>query len=393
MWIPKSEEEIVNVVTSGSLEETAIFDAKKEIPAKNIETAKDIAAMANDGGVIIYGIAEDEYNRPTILNPIPLVNQAERIASIVRTSVAEPPDVKIYPIETKDDPSVGYLVIVIPASPRAPHMVEAGKQFRYYGRTAKGNTPLTEAEVARLYERRQRWEVNREALLDNEIQNAPLPSHQDFAYLYLFVRPVARKEAMLDEAVHEGERIHGVLHDLVDTVTNFTVFPRNYDPDLRHPKRWLKRVDGYFGRMDGANDPSQKRAPRDTLDLAIDFDGTGHIFCGRAAERIGNNFMFFPSLAAGITMRFITLLGILYDRANYMGPIDIGLAITGLKGCVITGNKGVIRGAIPYDRDKYRRTDRVSAIIFKEDPRSVAKKLLMPLFDAMSQELFDPFSE
>ncbi len=63
MWIPKSEEEIVNAVNSDALEESAIFDAKVELPSKNIEIAKDIAAMSNDGGVIIYGIGEDENGR------------------------------------------------------------------------------------------------------------------------------------------------------------------------------------------------------------------------------------------------------------------------------------------------------------------------------------------
>ena len=49
MWIPKNEQEIVDAVTSGLLEESPIFDVKRELPAKNAEIAKDIAAMANDG--------------------------------------------------------------------------------------------------------------------------------------------------------------------------------------------------------------------------------------------------------------------------------------------------------------------------------------------------------
>lgn len=53
MWIPKTEKEIVQAVSCGSLEETITFDAKRELPTKNAEIAKDVAAMANDGGVII----------------------------------------------------------------------------------------------------------------------------------------------------------------------------------------------------------------------------------------------------------------------------------------------------------------------------------------------------
>jgi hypothetical protein len=52
MWIPKTEEEIVAAVMSGSLEESVIFDAKKELPEqkRNEDIAKDVASMANDGG-------------------------------------------------------------------------------------------------------------------------------------------------------------------------------------------------------------------------------------------------------------------------------------------------------------------------------------------------------
>ena len=42
MWIPRIEEEIVETVNRSSLEETSTFDAKREIPAKNKETAKPL---------------------------------------------------------------------------------------------------------------------------------------------------------------------------------------------------------------------------------------------------------------------------------------------------------------------------------------------------------------
>jgi hypothetical protein len=138
MWVPKTEEEIINAVKGGFVEESPIFDAKKELPEKNQETAKDIAAMANDGGVLIYGIGEDVNGHPTILNPIPLANQPERITSIIQTSIAEPPFISITTVPTIHNPSVGYIIVVVPASERAPHMVIVKGEHRYYGRTARG---------------------------------------------------------------------------------------------------------------------------------------------------------------------------------------------------------------------------------------------------------------
>lgn len=43
MWIPKTEDEIVSVVTSGSLYETPSFDAKESVTNNNKDIARDIA--------------------------------------------------------------------------------------------------------------------------------------------------------------------------------------------------------------------------------------------------------------------------------------------------------------------------------------------------------------
>ena len=55
MWIPKTEDEIVQAITLGSLVESPTFDAKREIPAsgKSKDLAKDVAAMATDGGTLL----------------------------------------------------------------------------------------------------------------------------------------------------------------------------------------------------------------------------------------------------------------------------------------------------------------------------------------------------
>src|SRR6266851_2697472 len=135
MWIPRSEDDIIQAPTNRSLEETVTFDGKREIPAQNIETAKDVSALANtSGGVLIYGLAEDADHKLTVLNPIKLKGERERIDQIVRTCVDEVPFLKTSAIETKNDPSIGYLVVVVPPSERAPHMVIVKGEKRLYGR-------------------------------------------------------------------------------------------------------------------------------------------------------------------------------------------------------------------------------------------------------------------
>lgn len=394
MWMPKTEEEIVTAVTSGSLEETTIFDAKREIDSKNAETAKDIAAMATDGGVIIYGIAEDDNKRPTILTPIQLAGQPEKITSIVRSSIAEPPEIKIWTIATKNDQSRGYLVVVVPPSPRAPHMVVVKGENRYYGRTATGNIPLTEAEVSRLYERRQRWEVDRAGLLEQELTAAPVKADDHLAFLHIVVRPVVPKESMLqDAAANRGREIEETLFVAVGIAEKPAVYPlRANITGFQAPQLWRFYVEGIYGKLGADYYAGWNHGDPHLLDIRLDFNGSGHLFWSHAARRNESGFYFFVDRSAANTTRFVALLGELYDMANYVGAVDVGLAITGLDGSIpFLDLRRDVFGWQPYDRKEYRRTGRFSATEFKGNPIAVSRALLGPLFSAIFQNSFDPF--
>jgi len=60
-----------------------------------------------------------------------------------------------------------------PAFAASSAQVTIGKDRRYYGRGDTGNRRLSESEVARLYERRQRTEVDRDELLRAAIYRSP----------------------------------------------------------------------------------------------------------------------------------------------------------------------------------------------------------------------------
>jgi len=57
MWRPQSWEEVKAL--EGHAEETQTLDFKKEL-GKSHEIAKDLAALALGGGVLIYGADEDK---------------------------------------------------------------------------------------------------------------------------------------------------------------------------------------------------------------------------------------------------------------------------------------------------------------------------------------------
>lgn len=395
MWIPKNEAEIVSVVTNGQLQETASLDAKAEI-SKNTEIAKDIAAMTNDGGVIIYGIGQDQHKRLTILSPFPLANQPERISSIVRSSISEPPTVHIHPIPTVSDPTKGYIIVEIPPSPRAPHMVIVGDKNRYYGRNSSGNHILTEGEVARLYARRQQLEVDRDALLETEIQRYPFAPYPTLAYLYAFVRPVFQQsESLIQRACEEGRSIDETLWILAQSAEK-PFIKADYSPKLAAPYQWVPTVDGYRGDSI-PNKNNSINELRNFLRLEIDHNGNGHFFCGRAADTIqgnnGNIFIFLPALVAGNVARFLFLFGTLYNKAEYNGMVDVGIAVNGLNGCLPDSQRLIFSYDIsPYDQDEYRRTGRFLAHELSANTQAIAENLTMPLIRAIGRGYINPFS-
>ena len=109
MWVPGSEQDILSAIEAGNLVETATFDAKAELPGKKKgkDLAVDGAAMSADGGILLYGVGEDENDRLTVPQPFDLAGARERVDQIVRTSTSEPPAIEVHAIPTEEDPSIG----------------------------------------------------------------------------------------------------------------------------------------------------------------------------------------------------------------------------------------------------------------------------------------------
>ena len=159
-----------NAVASELLEESHFLDLKREVKAgraANKETARDLAQFAIDGGTVIIGLAESD--GAVELSPERLEGLAERIELIARTNCDPPLAVISRSIPTAADPHVGYVIVHVPASPSAPHMVEG----RYLGRGDKTKRYLSDAEVLRLHALRARREVDAETLLVAEFDRDP----------------------------------------------------------------------------------------------------------------------------------------------------------------------------------------------------------------------------
>jgi predicted HTH transcriptional regulator len=204
MWSPKTTKELEEAITNGTLpREPTAFEVKAQLPgaSKNSDIAADVAAMAVEGGYIIYGVAEDKAAGTFTANPIPLKGEKERIGQVVASYAQEHIEFEVHELPLDADPTMGYLVVEVPASARAPHMVESKGRYQYYGRQPGGNRILGEAEVARLYERRQRIEDEALKALDEAMAHTSVPPAEGRADLHVVVVPLVSNADVRQKAM------------------------------------------------------------------------------------------------------------------------------------------------------------------------------------------------
>lgn len=392
MWMPTSAAEVERAVLAGELDEGPSFDAKRELPTtpkKNDEVAKDVAAMATDGGVLLYGVDEDDDGRPTILTPIDLAGAAERVSMIVSTSIAEVPHIETRLLPCADDPSKGYLLVIVPQSPRAPHQVTVGKDLRYYGRHDRANRILGEADVARLYERRGRWQRDREQTLATVIAGSPFSPREKPAFVYAFVEPVVPDQEVwkrAERAAGDRRQLQGELSEALNRSVPF-----GYGPTLRGSShQWMRQGADAWRISTSPYEPADN--PSDLADLEVNVDGRGRTFNGRGSAGLQDGTqVIFEQLIAGTVAGCFGLMAALYTRAGYHGHVDVGVAITGLKGAHGGGSRGRFGyEGHAYAAERFTNTARFSASELTS-VQDRARELLGRFFEASGGDGYDPF--
>jgi hypothetical protein len=327
----------------------------------------------------------------TALRPFKLAGARERVDQISQSSISEPPEIDVRALECPNDPSRGYLVVVVPQSPRAPHQVIVRGEMRYYGRGATGNRRLTEGEIARLYTRRESWEIDREALLDRELQYwSDRAREHDLGFLYAFARPVVADLDLLEQAA-EATSVEEILAALL-AAGKKAALP--IEPGLRQsPLSWfLSGGEGWELRQE-----ERRSSPKHELQIDVERSGHCHLFCGRAAELfvvdLTERRIIFESTILGCLASLLALAGELYSRAGYVGAVDIGVWIIGLKdGFSETLYGRALFWEHGYARDEFRRTKRVTAQDLVERPKELGLDLTRNLTEATVGAGYDPWA-
>ena len=149
-----SIEDIENLINN-EVEENVHLDYKasgaldKE-DKKRTEITKDVSAFANsDGGIIVYGVSEEDH-RPKGISPIDgRIYTKEWLENVIQLIQPRIDDLKIFPVRINELEQSIY-VVKIPRSGDAPHMA---RDKRYYKRFNFKSEPMEDYEVKDLYNR------------------------------------------------------------------------------------------------------------------------------------------------------------------------------------------------------------------------------------------------
>lgn len=381
-WLPKSEAELLEAYREGMLEERNWCDVKREVDS-NAELARDLASFSVDGGIIVVGINEKSPGSP--LYPVPLKGLCERIEQIAQWRVDPPLQVTCTPISSGTDDGSGYVIVRVPASALAPHQV----QGIYYGRGDKTKIRLSDAEVARLHQRREEWNRDGREILDHHVAADPFMDVQGYPHVFFVARPVAGWPEMCGDLVGEAqwrEQLRALMRDI------------GLDESLRalRTRMFPGQPAGTFlaglmqlGKSErGAalsNRPLPITAPggdgRYATTLEISEDGELrflHIGAGEPGQFNGIQYTgLYPEAVALIVRDMLALAHKISERTGHTAMWEIGLAVTGISGArAIASNPRVFIAAPQgYPGSAYQRTTRATVLELERGPGAVAARL------------------
>jgi len=382
VWIPRSFDEVVNVL--GSATETGQLDFKEEL-GRNQEVAKDIAAMTIDGGVLLYGIHETNRGIGDKLAPIAVSGTPERIQQIAASSIRPVPVIETHVLtEAHGDPA-GLIVVVVPPSPLVPHMAND----RYPARSGTTTRYLSEPEVERFY-------MQRESLTREAEQRLPLAGFYaseggwpgasaigNLSTLSIFVRPIVPQphphapylEEILQKAAAESQQV----------VKKF-VTPELEPALLVNLETWEPLRT--FGWKAG-------KGPDSTMDLST-LRNLG-LLCWAAFSYTTAAFSFeitmvvvdekgtryaYEHIWARETMGALAFVGSFFRDVPGVSFVDVDLQLSGLQHAItikaVTG--AYVRSVREIEDPAYQESRRMSVAEIEADPRAATHALLDRLF-------------
>ncbi len=380
-WPPDSEAALEAALRAGLLVENHLIELKRELGTgtnANAELAADLASLAIDGGVLILGVDEPTSS----LNPIPLAGLSERIEQVARSRVDEPLYVRFTAVQSSANPASGYLLVHVPPSPRAPHMVS----HNYWGRGDRTKYRLSDAEVERLMQRRAQWSLDATDILREWMGRDPTPTDGRLNPHYFFVgRPVPhRPELLLQVFAGQWPQRFQQLVGRAERKGS------NLPPTLQQMTEFVRRPDGWAAHsypISPTREVEDASSEDRTIELEIAEDGTIRLMSGRAGAPHSAGRFVFEEAPLGHTYQMVALAREISREVGFLGSWDFAVGLNGLRGASSYMIYGLHQSHGPiYTSDEYLQATRCTNEEIEANIGGVVARLLGRFVRALGTE-------
>jgi hypothetical protein len=388
MWRPTVWRDVELAI--GTLTEGPDLDFKREL-SSNSEISKDIAAMTLLGGVIVYGIDEDDQGRAAALNKIALQGVPEKIQLLVDTTISPAPNVEVHALREDPADDVGIVVVVIPQSMLTPHMA----RDRFPARAGAVTRYLTEQEVSTLYAQREATRAvsqSHETLRLFDEPTGGLPSVVGIGVLRLAVSPFtparhplgARLKQPLEEAVRDSlPAINGVIAQHLT--------PKAYDFLMS----WSPRgTQGWQAGFSSSNYQEVERAVPVSAtcshDLRFSFAASIPLTGDDGSSRCA-----FEHIWVAEAMAFIAIAGVFFSQVPGVTLLRIEVGLQNFDGSVSWASsrgRAFHQDQLRISDGDYRECIEAGVRECAVDPRVLANRVLDRLLASFLEPSQDPFA-
>ncbi|MGX1095722.1 hypothetical protein RKD47_006403 [Streptomyces albogriseolus] len=402
-WMPKTEADLQAAVDGGLFEESHHLDLKKAPNSKgdNKELARDLSSFAVDGGTLIIGVQENKESRTFGLAPQPLNGLPEKIEQVARTIPDPPLNILTEEIRAAADDGTGYLIVHIPASPVAPHMVDN----RYFGRGDKTKYQMGDAEVVALHARRRNTEADTLALLRTEMDEDPLRDVGAQSHLFLVAQPTAGRRDMclpITGAQDWNMRLHTLVSRVQKNQTLREVRANHgFSPDLSHAHQGHRRARGVALsssslRSDRTHVADGSWGEEDVIEVQLFEDGGLRLFMTRLSDNPNRQAseneeeqVLFDAGAVIHTRHMLELIRLVSEDVGYHGNWVLAVGANRLRGRRRYSGQSYFPSNYRYSADTYEECTGATLAELRDAPGAVTRRLLGPLLRSLgSEELF-----
>jgi hypothetical protein len=381
--------DVVEAAAGGLLDESHWVDLKQELPAgkrtHNTELAQDLASLAVDGGLLVVGI-EDHDSRAGKVCGVELARLADRVDQVARDKVRPSLVVRSREVPDPDRPGQGCLVVHIPPSAEAPHMVD----YVYYGRGDRANVRLGDEQVRAIIEGRRRSRTDVTAELRRMADDDPITTDErQLGHLYLLAQPETAAEEALVEFLARSDAM-GVIQELLKSVVRERgSATTGFDPDVHRLLDRVPRAEGLALTSYSAEEGPRRE--QSLLELVLREDGGVRLTCGRGTDAVPQPgwspedrppMAVIAMLVLGLAHSVAALAGRLADEHGaYQGQWRLGIRMDRLRSAVPLDllQDPFRRPGHPYSRDEYEWVTSASTAELVGAPHAVAERLVARL--------------